>query len=88
MTLRLEPDSDEPGRYIAALIPTLPGDYTFRVFGTINDVEVDETFSSADGQFAGVEPAGDILFPAQPSTADLLTRIEALEAELAELQGE
>ena len=83
VTLRLQPVSDEPGRYTAALIPTLPGDYTFRLFGTINGVEIDEIFSSADGQFASVEPAGDILFPAQPSTADLLARIEALEAELA-----
>jgi hypothetical protein len=88
ITLQLQPDSGASGRYIATLIPTLPGDYTFRVFGTINDVEVDETFSSADGQFASVEPAGDILFPGQPSAADLLARIEALEAELTAIKGE
>lgn len=78
-------------QYIAELIPTLPGDYTFRVFGTIGDVEIDEIFSSADGQFSTVEPASDIMFPALPSAdariADLEARIEALEAIIAELQG-
>lgn len=78
--------------YIAELIPTLPGDYTFRVFGTIGEVEVDEIFSSADGQFSTVEPATDIMFPALPGAdariADLEARIAALEALIAELQGE
>lgn len=78
--------------YIAELIPTLPGDYTFRVFGTIGDVEVDEVFTSADGMFSTVEPAGDIMFPALPSAdaqiAELEARIEALEAIIAEIQGD
>lgn len=78
--------------YIAELIPTLPGDYTFRVSGTIGDVEVDEVFTSADGMFSTVEPASDIMFPVLPGAdariADLEARIEALEAIIAELQGD
>lgn len=62
-TLNLRPVFDEPGHYTADLIPMRPGDYTFRVFGTIEGFEVDETFSASDGQFSSVEPIEDIQFP-------------------------
>lgn len=86
-TVLLE-EGEETGHFTATLIPTLPGDYTFRIFGTIGDVEVDETFNSADGEFSTVEPASDVMFPSVPDTAELLQRIEALEARLAELEAE
>lgn len=54
---------NDPGHYTADLMPMMPGDYTFRVFGTIEGVEVDETFTSADGEFSPVEPIEDIQFP-------------------------
>lgn len=53
----------EPGSYTAYMIPTQPGDYVFHLTGKIGDVEVDETFSSADGEFSSVEPIEDIMFP-------------------------
>lgn len=76
--------------YIADLIPTMPGDYSFRIFGTIDGIEVDEVFSSSDGEFSTVEPSSDIMFPEAGivDVNDLLARIEALEAQLEELQGE
>lgn len=61
--LNLQAVLDEPGHYTANLIPTRPGDYSFRVFGTIEGVEIDETFSAADGQFSTVDPIEDIQFP-------------------------
>lgn len=61
--IKPQPVSGEPGHYTANIIPTRPGDYTFRVFGTIEGVEVNETFSAADGQFSTVEPIEDIQFP-------------------------
>jgi len=61
--LNLRAVRGEPGHYTADLIPTLPGDYSFRVFGTIEGTEVDEIFSAADGQFSSVEPIEDIQFP-------------------------
>lgn len=86
--LSLEPAWGTTDHYIADLIPTRPGDYTFRVFGTIGDVAVDEVFSSADGEFSSVAPASDVTFPdALPSTVELLEQIAALEARLAELEG-
>lgn len=74
--------------YAATLIPTRPGDYTFRVFGTIGDVAVDEVFTSSAGEFSTVEPAGDVTFPDElPSLAELLERLAALEARIAALES-
>jgi hypothetical protein len=62
-TLRLRAVFNEPGSYTADLIPTQPGDYSFQLTGTIGSATVDETFSSADGEFSTVEPIADIMFP-------------------------
>ena len=88
-TLEMRPAFGEAGHYIADMIPTRPGDYTFRVFGTIGDLAVDEVFTSADGSFSSVEPASDVTFPDEiPSVVDLLERIAELEAQVEALQGE
>lgn len=92
VTIMLVPDSptyvefDGVGylRYTSTLIPTLPGDYSFRIFGTIEDTEIDEQFNAADGEFSTVEPAQDILFP---SSQSLEARIAALEARLTALEA-
>jgi len=88
-TLDLRPAFGETGHYIADLIPSMPGDYSFRVFGTIGDTEIDEVFTSTDGQFSSVDPGSDVMFPAAGivDVAALLARIEALEARLAELEA-
>lgn len=61
--LNLAADPEQVGHYTATLIPTRPGDYTFRLFGTIGETSVDETFSAAEGQFSTVEPISDLQFP-------------------------
>lgn len=88
-TLPLEVDFNDPGHYIADLIPTLPGDYTFRVYGTIGDTAVDETFNSGDGEFSSVEPATDAMFPAAgiADVSALMARIDALEARIDALEA-
>ena len=84
--VRLQRDFTNPGSFIADVIPTRPGDYTFRVFGTIGDLEIDETFSASEGAFDTIEPATDITFPDEmPSMLELMNRIVALEARLSEL---
>jgi hypothetical protein len=62
-TLRLYAVWNDPGHYTADLIPTQPGDYSFHLTGKIEDTDVDETFTSADGEFSTVEPVADIMFP-------------------------
>ena len=63
-----------PGHYRADLIPTEPGVYVFRVFGTVEGVPVDESFQSAGagGQFNDVWTASELHFPnPQPSVREL-----------------
>ena len=97
--LALEPAWNEPGNYVAALTPTRPGDYEFELTGTItvstalSETEVSELFTSADGDFSTIEPAGDLLFPdsevdavrLQSQIDDLQEELEALKAEVAGL---
>ena len=91
-TIQFRQAWQEPGHYITDLIPTMPGDYSFQLTGTIGDTEIDEVFTSADGQFSTVEPSADLMFPSsralEQRIADLEARIAALEALIAELQGE
>lgn len=44
-TLDLTPIRDEPGGYSATFIPTIPTTFTYRFFGTINNVPVDISFA-------------------------------------------
>lgn len=86
ITLNFRPAFGETGHYIAELMPMLPGDYSFHLTGTIGELEVDEVFSSADGQYSSVEPPTDVMFPALPQVDN--ARLEALEARIAELEAQ
>ena len=56
---------NEPGRYAADLIPTAPGVYEFRVFGSADGTAIDETFISrgGGGGFDDVRSVADLQFP-------------------------
>lgn len=53
----------EPGHYTADFIPTVPGQYRMRFFGTIGADSVDESFDSGSGTFSDVVAAADFQFP-------------------------
>lgn len=63
--VNLSADVYEPGRYTADLLPTTPGVYEFRVFGTIEGMAVDETFASlgGGGGFDDIRPLASLQFP-------------------------
>lgn len=61
--LKFHTVEDDDGHYIAPIIPTQPGDYSFHITGKVNDTDFDETFTSADGKFDSVSPVSDIQFP-------------------------
>ena len=93
--LTLEPAWNEPGRYVAFLTPTRPGDYEFAITGSISmttalsETAVSEIFTSADGDFSTIEPAADILFPdTEADTLSLQRQIDALTKELEALKAE
>lgn len=62
-----------PGAYVADMIPTKAGDYTFRFTGKIEDLTIDEKFESGPGRFASIEEATDLQFPAKADGAAELT---------------
>jgi hypothetical protein len=67
----VDPDGD-PGHYKNGLIPTQPGTYSFRFFGTIQGTPVNETFISGPDTFGDVLTAADVQFPQQlPSLREL-----------------
>jgi hypothetical protein len=61
--LPLIPAIDEPGTYTSTFIPVQPGDYTFRIFGTIGDLALDERFTSAPEGVAIVDSRTNYEFP-------------------------
>ena len=70
-TMNLRPVFDDPGHYVADLIPTSPGHYRFRFFGAIEGNPVDETFDShaGGGGFDDVQAAAVIHFPETVASA-------------------
>ena len=85
--LGLTPNFEErAGEYRALLIPTAPGDYTFRVTGTVEGQKVDEEVTSSPDTFSPVEAAAGVQFPVkEPATSEVAAR---LDAEVARLAGQ
>ncbi|HXI45183.1 MAG TPA: hypothetical protein VNH13_02685 [Candidatus Acidoferrales bacterium] len=76
------------GQYVAALLPTAPGAYTFHVTGSIHGAAVDATLSSSDATFDPVSDTAAIEFPVRlPSAADIATHLERIDGRIVDLQG-
>ncbi len=72
--LNLTADATVKGRYTGDLLPTTPGVYEFRVFGTIEGMVVDETFASlgGGGGFDDIHSTAELQFPDRlPSNREL-----------------
>jgi hypothetical protein len=79
----LTPAWGEDGVYEAVFIPTQPGDYTFRFFGQIDGVDVDESFTSSPEGFDSVQARADLEFPASTEDADQSSSVLTLGMPLA-----
>lgn len=80
----------DPGSYEARFVPTALGDYTFRVFGTIDGAAVDQSVTSGPQTFNSAEPLSSVEFPvAQPDAAQLQADVQAAQdtASLARTLG-
>ncbi len=85
---RFDPDTGlgVPGDYEASIIPTVAGDYTFHLTGSIHGTPVDETATSSDSTFNSVVGSTDIEFPAKlPALSDVSTRLDRLDGRLSAL---
>lgn len=82
--LPLEPAFGSPGQYLADLIPTRPGTYSFHFTGAILGQPYDETFTSDEDTFASPRSPSEVGFPAQdPTNGELAESIEQLRTQLA-----
>ena len=75
MTAALDPDTGLGlhGQYLASIIPTAPGDYTFHFSGDINGQKIDEQFTSSDKTFNPVTDPTGVEFPAKNPTLSALS---------------
>jgi len=72
------------GEFDAAIVPTVPGDYTFHFTGSINGQAIDQKFTSSDKTFDPVKDPNDIQFPAKtPSNGQLATSVSRLDTRSA-----
>lgn len=64
-TMNLRPAFEDPGHYVADLIPTDVGVYRLRVFGAVEGNSVDESFIShgGGGDFDDIRASADLQFP-------------------------
>ena len=81
---------DDPGHYVAEFVPTAPGDYRVRFFGSIEGNAIDETFDSGPDTFDTVIASDAIQFPVvlesnreiQNATRGALEAVQELETDL------
>ena len=69
----------DPGHYVAGLIPTASGVYEFRVFGTVEGMDIDETFASlgGGGGFDDIQSSAELQFPEQlPETREIVGAVQ------------
>jgi hypothetical protein len=66
--------------YDYPLIPTVVGNYTFHIFGTINGTPIDKTVTSGPTTFDSIADASSVEFPvAVPATAAIATKVNAVD---------
>lgn len=73
MAVPLQPNFDPdaggaPGQYVAAFIPTRPGEYTFHLSGTIAGQKIDRSFTSGPRTFDEVQDPTSVEFPVKDPT--------------------
>jgi hypothetical protein len=79
----------EAGNYNADLVPTRPGTWEYRIYGTVEGAEVDETFTSGPDTFGDIQDPAENAFPvADPNNAELSERIQTEADRLATAQSE
>jgi hypothetical protein len=79
----LEEGDGTPGQYIAPLVPTAPGDYTFEIAGTIHGTNVDIQVTSGDSTFDPVAGTSDLEFPVKlPTMAEVSTHLDRIDGRI------
>jgi hypothetical protein len=86
-TLPLRSVWSDPGHYAADLIPTAPGKYRFRFFGTLEGTELDESFESGPDTFSEIQSAEVLQFPEPlPSVREVESAVRGAQSAAQEAQ--
>lgn len=76
--LTISPAFGDPGAYRSVFFPTAAGPYTFRIFGTIDGQDIDESFTSGIDDFNEVQDVTGGQFPVVlPAAGDTARDAEA-----------
>ena len=77
-----------PGQYLADLLPTVPGDYTFQFAGSLREETVDVTVTSGEDTFSPVQSSTGVEFPVKvPTLAEVAKRLDRDNVRIEELQA-
>jgi hypothetical protein len=81
--LEIEAQWGQEGAYTAHVLPVRDGDYTWRIFGTIEGTPVDVSMTSSPDTFGSVQPKAAVAFPnAEPTAAELQGQLAAAEQQV------
>ncbi len=90
LTATFDPDTGlgMQGEYLASLIPTRAGNYTFHFVGTIKGKTIDESFTSGPKTFDEVKEPTAAEFPAQdPSRGQIAQKLDRIDPRIAAAQA-
>jgi hypothetical protein len=77
-----------PGQYVADLLPTAPGEYTFQFAGSLRAETVDVTVTSGEDTFSPVLSSTEVEFPVKvPTLAEVAKRLDRDNGRIEELQS-
>ena len=77
------------GEYTAEVEPTVPGSYSFTIFGTVGSTNVNETFVCGPTTFDCIHPANEVQFPqSTASTGDLQAALSNAQSQISSLQSQ
>ena len=72
------------GEYLASLIPTRAGNYTFHFTGTVKGQAIDQSFTSSPTTFDAVREPTAVEFPAQdPSRGQIAQKLDRIDPRIA-----
>lgn len=83
VTMPMDTVFNNPGLYIAHMLPTAPGQYVFRFFGTIEGTAINETFTSGE-RFDNINSTEAIQFPEKVAQVREVQGIASEAAEVAD----
>jgi len=79
--LELSAADDPNDGYVGWVVPTVTGTYTFRLFGKIDTLAVDEKFTSGPNTFGDVDDLAALQYPTNvPIAADLVKKLDAIQS--------